>query len=45
MIELGDMYKMPFESDSFGAVISGWTLSYSNTPDLFTKESIKVVKK
>lgn len=44
MIVLGDMHKMPFEDNSFDVVISGWTLSYSNTPELFAEESMRVVK-
>jgi SAM-dependent methyltransferase len=43
-IELGDMHNMPFPSDSFDAVICGWTLSYSTHPARAAGEMIRVTR-
>lgn len=43
-IKLGDMHDMPFESNSFDAVIVGWTLSYSRSPQKLADELVRVVK-
>jgi len=44
MIELGDMHQMKYEDNTWDAVICGWTISYSTTPEKFAKEAIRVVK-
>jgi hypothetical protein len=41
---LGDMHSMPFTDDFFDAVLCGWTLSYSSTPEKAAKEILRVVK-
>jgi SAM-dependent methyltransferase len=43
-IVLGDMHHMPFDENHFDAVIFGWTLSYSATPQNAISEVIRVVK-
>jgi len=43
-IFLGDMHSMPFGNDFFDAVLCGWTLSYSSTPEKAAKEILRVVK-
>lgn len=43
-IKLGDMHHMPFEDNSFDAVIFGWTLSYSSAPQKAINEVIRVLK-
>jgi SAM-dependent methyltransferase len=41
-IILGDMHNIPFKDNSFDAVICGWTLSYSITPQLAADEILRV---
>jgi SAM-dependent methyltransferase len=41
---LGDMHDMPFNDNFFDAVLCGWTLSYSSTPQKATKEMVRVVR-
>lgn len=41
---LGDMHNMPFGDDSFDAVLCGWTLSYSSTPEKAAKEMLRVAR-
>lgn len=44
MIDIGDMHATPYPGDRFDAVIVGWTLSYSRTPDLFAREMVRIVR-
>jgi SAM-dependent methyltransferase len=44
LIRLGDMHELPFEDDSFDAVVCGWTLSYSTNPGLACREIKRVVR-
>jgi hypothetical protein len=43
-IKIGDMHNMPFEDDTFDAVIFGWTLSYSSAPQQAIDEIIRVTR-
>lgn len=43
-IILGDMHEIPFEENTFDAVIFGWTLSYSSNPAKAMDEVIRVTK-
>jgi len=43
-VRLGDMHNMPFEDDSFDAVICGWTLSYSKQPEKVAREIVRVLR-
>lgn len=43
-IKLGDMHAMPFDDNQFDAVIFGWTLSYSATPQRAIEEVVRVLK-
>lgn len=43
-IQLGDMHNMDFDTDSFDAVVVGWTLSYSRSPQKLADELIRVTK-
>lgn len=43
-IELGDMHNTRFNDNTFDAIICGWTLSYSNQPDKFANEMIRIIK-
>jgi hypothetical protein len=43
-IKLGDMHDMPFNDSIFDLVICGWTLSYSETPEKFANEVLRVIK-
>jgi SAM-dependent methyltransferase len=43
-IEVGDMHNMRFADSFFDVIICGWTLSYSNEPQKFAKELLRVVK-
>ena len=42
-IQTGDMHKMPFDDDSFNAVICGWTISYSTAPHQAAAEIERVL--
>lgn len=43
-IQIGDMHQTNFESDSFDAIVCGWTLSYSNQPSKFANEMVRIIK-
>jgi SAM-dependent methyltransferase len=43
-IQLGDMHAIPFPDGSFDAVVCGWTLSYSATPEKAAQEITRVCK-
>lgn len=43
-IKLGDMHAIPFPDASFDAVVCGWTLSYSATPQLAANEIARITK-
>jgi len=43
-IEVGDMHETRFENSYFDVIICGWTLSYSNQPDKFARELLRIVK-
>lgn len=43
-IQVGDMHNMKFGESYFDVIICGWTLSYSNQPDKFAKELVRVIK-
>lgn len=43
-IKLGDMHDIPFNDSTFDLIICGWTLSYSETPDKFANEVLRVIK-
>jgi SAM-dependent methyltransferase len=46
LVELGDMHELAsaLPSDHFDAVLCGWTLSYSATPETVARQIIEVVK-
>ncbi len=44
LIEVGDMHNMRFSDSYFDVIICGWTLSYSNQPQKFAQELLRVVK-
>ena len=41
---IGDAHHMKYEDNYFDAVICGWTLSYSSTPNIMANEMLRVVK-
>jgi SAM-dependent methyltransferase len=43
-IVLGDMHAIPFPDGAFDAVVCGWTLSYSTSPQKAANELARVVK-
>jgi SAM-dependent methyltransferase len=43
-IDLGDMHCLPYQDNTFDAVILGWVIPYSNTPDRVAKEVVRVAK-
>jgi hypothetical protein len=43
-IEVGDMHKTRFEDSFFDLIICGWTLSYSNQPQKFAHELLRIIK-
>jgi hypothetical protein len=45
LIDCGDMHKMEYEDNFFNSIVCGWTLTYSNNPEIAAKEMIRVMKK
>lgn len=43
-VELGDMHAMPFDDDSFDAVILGWVLAYSENRHQAASEVLRVLR-
>ncbi|BCL37777.1 class I SAM-dependent methyltransferase [Nostoc sp. MS1] len=43
-VDLGDMHKMPYEDNSWDAVIVGWVFNYSKAPANAAQEIIRVAK-
>lgn len=44
MIDIGDMHNTTYNSNSFDVIICGYTLSYSNNPDKFVCECVRILK-
>jgi hypothetical protein len=44
LIDVGDMHATPYDSNFWDAILCGWTLSYSRSPDLFARELLRVAK-
>lgn len=43
-VDLGDMHAMPYKDDSFGAVVMGWCIAYSDNRTKAAAEAMRVVK-
>lgn len=43
-VDIGDMHSMPYEDNSWDALILGWVLNYSNDPKQVASEVIRVAK-
>ena len=43
-IEVGDMHNTRFADSYFDVIICGWTLSYSNEPQKFAHEALRIIK-
>jgi SAM-dependent methyltransferase len=43
-IEVGDMHSTRFTDSYFDVIICGWTLSYSNEPQKFAQEALRITK-
>ena len=43
-IEVGDMHSTRFTDSYFDVIICGWTLSYSNEPQKFAQEALRIIK-
>jgi len=43
-VDRGDMHDMPYEDDSFDAVILGWVLAYSDDPGRAAAEVVRVLR-
>lgn len=43
-IDIGDMHETKFNDSTFDVIICGWTLSYSNRPDKFAAETLRIIK-
>jgi SAM-dependent methyltransferase len=43
-IKLGDMHALPFDANSFDAIVCGWTLSYSKKPARAAEEMTRVLR-
>ena len=45
LIDVGDMHKTSYESQSFDAILIGWTLAYSTQPEVAIAECKRLLKK
>lgn len=43
-IDLGNMHQMPYEDDSWDAVIMGWVVAYSNQQERAALEAVRVTR-
>ena len=43
-IEVGDMHSTRFTDSYFDVIVCGWTLSYSNEPQKFAQEVLRIIK-
>ncbi|MAE81202.1 MAG: hypothetical protein CMB80_00595 [Flammeovirgaceae bacterium] len=43
-VDLGDMHNMPYKDDSFGVIIMGWVIAYSDSRKKAAAEAVRVVK-
>ena len=43
-VDLGDMHDMPYKDSSYGALIMGWVIAYSDNRKKAAAEAIRVVK-
>ncbi len=43
-IDLGDMHAMPYGNDTFGAVVMGWVLAYSDNRKKAAEEVVRVTR-
>ncbi len=43
-IDLGDMHAMPYQDNSFDAVVMGWVIAYSEDPHQAASEVLRVIK-
>jgi SAM-dependent methyltransferase len=43
-IEVGDMHSTRFTDSYFDVIICGWTLSYSNEPQKFAQEALRIIR-
>ncbi len=43
-IDVGDMHSMPYDDERFASIICGWTLSYSDRPDVAAAEMTRVLR-
>lgn len=43
-VDVGNMHAMPYADNSWDAIVCGWTLSYSDQPDVAAREMLRVVR-
>lgn len=43
-VDLGDMHKLPYDSDTWNVVLLGWVIAYSDSPEVAAKEIVRVSK-
>jgi SAM-dependent methyltransferase len=43
-VEVGDMHNTRFTDSYFDIIICGWTLSYSNEPQKFADEALRIIR-
>ena len=43
-VDLGDMHQMPYEDSSYGVLIMGWVIAYSDNRTKAANEAIRIVK-
>lgn len=44
LVDCGDMHRMQYADNTFDAVVCGWTLSYSRTPEVAASEIKRVTR-
>lgn len=43
-VDIGDMHHMPYEDSTYDAVVMGWVIAYSESPEMAAKEVARVTK-
>lgn len=43
-IDCGNMHRMPYTDDRWDVILAGYTLSYSNDPQAFSREIVRVAR-
>jgi SAM-dependent methyltransferase len=43
-VDLGNMHAIQYEDNSWDAILCGWTITYSNQPELAAREMVRILR-